>query len=76
MHTQSQNIKKSEQSEEAKKLYTKIKETWTELSDDDIRLYDENSSNFFIALEKKYDISKSDAEDKIAQLKKELNDAK
>lgn len=68
MHNQSQNIKKSEQSEEAIKLHTRIKETWTELSDDIIRLYEEKPDRFFGALEKKYAISKKDAQEIINQL--------
>lgn len=71
MHKQSQNIKKSEQSEDAIKLHTKIKETWTELSDDDIRLYDGKSDQFFIALKKKHNVSKENAEKILQDLKKD-----
>jgi hypothetical protein len=71
MHKQSHNIKKSEESEDAVKLHTKIKETWTELSDDNIRLYDANPNQFFIALQKKHNVSREEAQKKLQQLEKD-----
>lgn len=69
---QSQNVKQNTNSpENTEKLHRKIKETWSGLSDSDIKLYDGKRDEFFANLEKKQNISKGDAELKMRQLEKE-----
>lgn len=69
---QSQNVQQNTNSpENTEKLHRKIKETWSGLSDSDIKLYDGKRDEFFANLEKKQNISKDDAELKMHQLEKE-----
>lgn len=53
------------------KLHKKIKETWSGLSDSDIKLYDGNRNEFFAKLKEKNNISREDAQKKIEQLEKD-----
>ncbi|MDD3021879.1 MAG: hypothetical protein PHX61_13005 [Alphaproteobacteria bacterium] len=54
----------------AAKLHAKIKETWSKLGDDDIKLYDSNRAQFFSKLKEKQNVSKEDAMKKIQELEK------
>lgn len=57
--------------ENAEKLHRKIKETWSGLSDDTIKLYDGKRDEFFVKLKEKTNISKEDAQKKMEQLEKD-----
>lgn len=57
--------------ENTAKLHRKIKETWSGLSDDTIKLYESNKDQFFAKLKEKAHVSKEDAQKKIAQLEKD-----
>jgi uncharacterized protein YjbJ (UPF0337 family) len=68
MTNTSQNMNKAENTNKAEipdktiKLNAKIKETWSKLSDDDIKLYSGKRDQFFVKLKEKHGVSKEDAE--------------
>lgn len=59
------------QKDNAEKMHKKIKETYTKLSDDDIKLYDEKRDQFFVKLQEKHNVSKEDAQKKLEQIEKD-----
>lgn len=72
MSNTNQNLDKEQNSKEnTEKLHRKIKETWSGLSDDTIKLYDGKPDEFFAKLKEKANISKEDAQKKMQQLEKE-----
>lgn len=72
MENKNQNMNKNENSKEnTEKLYKKMKETWSDLGDNDIKLYDGKRDEFFAKLKEKANVSKEDAQKKMAQLEKE-----
>jgi hypothetical protein len=54
--------------DKAAKLNAKIKETWSKLSDDDIKLYASNRGQFFSKLKEKQDVSQQDAEKQLKEI--------
>ena len=68
--SQSQNMQQNSK-ENSEKLNKKIKETWSGLSDSDIKLYDGKRDEFFAKLKDKHQVSKEDAEKKMAQIEKD-----
>ena len=65
-----QNTHKPDASGNAEKLRAKVKETWTKLSDDDIKLYDGKRDEFFVKLQEKQNVSKQDGEKKMQEIEK------
>ncbi len=70
MENKNQNTQQNSK-ENTEKLHKKIKETWSGLGDNDIKLYDGKRDEFFAKLKEKANISKEDAKKKMAQLEKE-----
>lgn len=70
MENKNQNMQQNSK-ENTEKLHRKIKETWSGLSDDTIKLYDGKRDEFFAKLKEKANVSKEDAQKKMAQLEKE-----
>lgn len=72
MQNTNQNMNKDQNSKEnTEKLHRKIKETWSGLSDNDVKLYDGNREEFFVKLKEKANISREDAQTKMQQLEKD-----
>ncbi len=72
MDNKNQNMKQNSNSKEnSEKLHKKIKETWSGLSDNDVKLYDGKRDEFFAKLKEKANISKEDAQKKMQQLEKD-----
>lgn len=72
MDNKNQNMKQGQNSKEnTEKLHKKIKETWSGLSDSDIKLYDVKRDEFFAKLKEKANISKEDAQKKLQKLEKD-----
>ncbi len=72
MDNKNQNMNKDQNSKDsAEKLHRKIKETWSGLSDNDVKLYDGKRDEFFAKLQEKANISKEDAKKKMEQLEKD-----
>ncbi len=57
--------------ENTEKLHNKIKETWSGLNDQDVKLYEENRDQFFAKVQEKQKVSKVDAQKKLEQLEKD-----
>ena len=53
-------------------MNAKIKETWSKLSDDDIKLYNGNRDQFFAKLKEKQSVSKEDGEKKLKEIEASL----
>lgn len=70
MENKNQNMQPNSK-ENTEKLHKKIKETWSGLSDSDVKLYDGKRDEFFAKLKEKVNVSKEDAQKKMAQLEKE-----
>lgn len=70
MEIKNQNMQQNSK-ENTEKLHKKIKETWSSLGDNDIKLYDGKRDEFFARLKEKANVSKEDAQKKMAQLEKE-----
>lgn len=70
MENKNQNMQKNSK-ENTEKLHKKIKETWSGMGDNDIKLYDGKRDEFFAKLKEKANVSKEDAQKKMAQLEKE-----
>lgn len=67
-----QNANKEQNSKEnTEKLHKKIKETWSGLGDNDVKLYDGKRDEFFAKLKEKHNVSKEDAQKKMQQLEKD-----
>ena len=72
MSNPTQDMSKNQNTKEsADKLHRKIKETWSGLSDGDIKLYSGNRDAFFVKLQEKQSVSKQDAQKRLQQLEKE-----
>ena len=72
MSNPNQDMKQTSNSKEnSDKLHKKIKETWSGLSDNDVKLYDGKRDEFFAKLKEKSNISKEDAQKKLQQLEKD-----
>lgn len=52
------------------KLHAQIKQTWSKLSDDDIKLYEGRQDQFFAKLQEKQNVSKVDGQKKMQELEK------
>lgn len=50
------------------KMSAKIKETYSKLNDDDVKLYDGKRDQFFAKLKEKQNVSKEDGEKKIKEI--------
>lgn len=70
MDNKNQNMQENSK-ENTEKLHKKIKETWSGLSDSDVKLYDGKRDEFFAKLKEKANISKEDAQKKMQQLEKD-----
>lgn len=70
MENKNQNMQPNSK-ESTEKLHRKIKETWSGLSDSDVKLYDGKRDDFFARLKEKANISKEDAQKKMEQLEKD-----
>ena len=70
MTNTNQNMNKPEASDKALKFNAKIKETWSKLSDDDIKLYNGSHDQFFAKLKEKHNLSKADGEKIIQEIEK------
>lgn len=72
MENKNQDMNKNQNSKEnSEKLHRKIKETWSGLNDEDIKLYDGKRDQFFIKLQEKQKVSKEDGQKKMQQLEKD-----
>ena len=72
MLNRNENMKKAPNSKEnTEKLNKKIKETWSGLSESDVKLYADKPAEFFARLQEKHNVSKADAQKKLQQLEKE-----
>ena len=72
MSNTNQNMKQAPNSKEnSEKMHKKIKETWSGMSDNDIKLYDGKRDEFVAKVAEKTKLSKEDAQKKIQQLEKE-----
>lgn len=72
MLNRNENTNKNPNSKEnTEKLNKKIKETWSGLSDSDIKLYADKPAEFFAKLQEKQKVSKEDGQKKLQQLEKE-----
>lgn len=63
-----QNTNKIENPDKLAAFNAKIKETYSKLSDDDIKLYDGKRDQFFAKLKEKQNVSKEDGEKKIKEI--------
>ena len=70
MSNMDQNMNKPANAENAAKFSAKIKETYSKLSDDDIKLYDGKREQFFAKLKEKHSVSKEDGEKKLQEIEK------
>ena len=68
MQNPTHNANKPE--DKAAKLSAKIKEAYSKLSDDDIKLYDGKRDQFFAKLQEKQNVSKEDGEKKLQEIEK------
>lgn len=57
------------------KLKGKIKETWGNLTDDEIALYNGKQEQFFGKLQEKYGIAKDEAEKRLKRFEDDIKDA-
>ncbi|MBU0800870.1 MAG: hypothetical protein KKA05_07670 [Alphaproteobacteria bacterium] len=60
----------------APQLNAKIKATWSKLGDSDIKLYNEDRSQFFSKLKEKQNVSREDGERLIKEMEKSSSGAK
>lgn len=70
MTNTNQSVTKPVNTDTAPKITAKIKETWSKLSDDDVKLYSANRDQFFAKLKEKQSVSKEDAEKKLMEIEK------
>lgn len=71
MSNLSHNLNKPEYSDKHLMLNAKIREAWSRLSDDDVKLYDDGSREQFIArLKEKQNISKEEGEKRLQEIEK------
>jgi len=62
---------KENSAENTEKLNRKIKETWSGLSDSDVKLYSGRPEEFFAKLQERHNVSKEDGQKRIQQLEKD-----
>ncbi len=65
---QNQSPNKTENADKILKFNAKIKETYSKLSDDDIKLYNGNRDQFFSKLKEKQNVSQEDGEKKMQEI--------
>lgn len=65
-------VNKPDNTEKSANLNAKIKETWSKLSDEDIKLYNGNRDQFFTKLTEKQSVSKEDGEKKLKEIEASL----
>lgn len=75
MTNQNQNMNKAENPDKIAAFNAKIKETYSKLSDDDIKLYDGKRDQFFAKLKEKQNVSKEDGEKKIKEIEQACESA-
>lgn len=68
MTNPNQNTNKKENPDKYAAFNAKIKETYSKLSDDDVKLYDGKRDQFFAKLQEKQNVSKEDGEKKMKEL--------
>ncbi len=68
MTNANQNPDKAEGSDKFAAFNAKIKETYSKLSDDDVKLYDGKRDQFFVKLKEKQNVSKEDGEKAIKEI--------
>lgn len=64
------NKSQPEQIDNTLKMNAKIKETWSKLSDEDIKLYSGKRDQFIAKLKEKQNLSKEDAEKHLQEIEK------
>jgi uncharacterized protein YjbJ (UPF0337 family) len=64
------NANTSSSSDKFAAFNAKIKETYSKLSDDDVKLYDGKRDQFFAKLKEKQNVSKEDGEKKLQEIEK------
>ncbi len=62
------NLTKAENADKFAKFNAKIKETYSKLSDDDVKLYDGKRDQFFAKLQEKQNVSKEEGEKKMKEI--------
>ncbi len=70
MTNQNPGPNKAENADKYAAFNAKIKETYSQLSDDDVKLYDGKRDQFFTKLKEKQNVSKEDGEKKMQELEK------
>jgi hypothetical protein len=73
--TNNQNSNKNESHDKFAAFNAKIKETYTKLSDDDVKLYGDKRDQFFVKLKEKQNVSKEDGEKKIKEIEQACDSA-
>ena len=63
-----QNTNNAEKTDKFAAFNAKIKETYSKLSDDDVKLYDGKRDQFFAKLQEKQNVSKEDGEKKMKEI--------
>lgn len=69
MSNTNQNVNKVDPNNETK-LNEKIKEVWSKLSDDEIKLYNSNRDQFFVTLKDKHNVPRPDGEKILQEIEK------
>lgn len=72
MKNTEQNYNKAETGDKTLQMTARMKETWSGLSDEDIRLYGSNREQFFTKLKEKQGVSKEDAQKRMQEIEKTL----
>jgi uncharacterized protein YjbJ (UPF0337 family) len=70
MTNMNQNTNNPDAADKTAKFNAKIKETWSKLNDDDIKLYSSNRDQFLAKLKEKQSVSKEDAEKQLLEMEK------
>ncbi|MCK6417641.1 MAG: hypothetical protein L6Q57_01725 [Alphaproteobacteria bacterium] len=68
MTNPNQNTNKAENADKFASFNAKIKETYSKMNDDDVKLYDGKRDQFFAKLQEKQNVSKEDGERKMKEL--------
>ena len=72
MKNAEQSHGKPETGDKNPQLAARMKETWSGLSDEDIKLYSSNREQFFTKLDEKQGVSKEDAQKRMQEIEKTL----
>ena len=75
MTNPNQNTSKTENTDKSTAFNAKIKEAYSKLSDDDVKLYDGKRDQFFAKLKEKQNVSKEDGEKKMKEIEQACNSA-